>query len=152
MSVDDTRSFLLDRTIIILFYITVSVNRLTECIDYSSYKRITDRNTGFFLGTNHFGSFFDSGITTKKNNTNLILSDILNHSFDSVFKGYDLAIHCMINSVYGNNSITDPDDLTCLTALFIPVDIFDLTLNNGDNICCTNSAQRGHLPVSFLCN
>ena len=72
--------------------------------------------------------------------------------FDSIIKDNDLAIHCMINSVYGNNSITDPDDLTCLTALFIPVDIFDLTLNNGDNICCTNSAQRGHLPVSFLCN
>ena len=28
----------------------------------------------------------------------------------------------------------------------------EITLNNGDNICCTNSAQRGHLPVSFLCN
>ena len=30
--------------------------------------------------------------------------------------------------------------------------IFDLFLNNGDNICCTYCTHRVHLPVNFLSN
>ena len=101
------------------------------------------RNSGFFLGSYNLSSFFDSCIPAEQDNTYLILTDILNHSFYSIIKYDDCTIHGRVNTGYRSNSITDPYYITGLTTCFIPIEILNLTLDNGDNICCTNCAQIG---------
>ena len=91
-----------------------------------------------------------SGIMSKQDTADLIFTDILYHTLHAIIEYYDFTIHCMVNTVYSSNSITDPYYITSLTACFVPIEILNLTLDNGDNICCTNCAHRGHLPVNFL--
>ena len=72
------------------------------------------------------------------------------HSFYSIIEYYDLTVHGMVDAVYCGDSVADVDYLAGLTALGIEVEILYLALDNGDYVCCTDCAHRGHLLVNFL--
>ena len=55
-----------------------------------------------------------------------------------------------VDAVYCGDSVADVDYLAGLTALGIEVEILYLALDNGDYVCCTDCAHRGHLLVNFL--
>ena len=92
----------------------------------------------------------DSVVSSEKDYSDFILTDILNHSFYSIIEYYDLTIHGMVDAVYCGDSVADVDYLAGLTALGIEVEILYLALDNGDYVCCTDCAHRGHLLVNFL--
>ena len=64
----------------------LAVNRCAKRVDHTSKIFFANRNTCSLSGTDHTGSFFDSAFPSKKNATNFILSNVLNHSFHASVK------------------------------------------------------------------
>ena len=133
-TIHDTRCFIFNRPVIIFFNIALSIDWSTQGIDDSSDKFISNRNSGFLFGSCYFGSFLDPCITAKQNDTDLIFSDILYHTFYAVLKDNDLTIHRLVNSIDSGNSVTNPDDMTNFPILRLKIVIFDFFFQDGNNI------------------
>ena len=110
----DARSLLLDGAVTVCLDRTFSVNRLTQSIYHTADEFLAHWHAGFFSGPHHFGSFFDPCIFSKQNDADLVSSDILHHTLQTILKGNNLAVHRMINAVDIGDSVTDIDDRTCL--------------------------------------
>ena len=99
LSVNDTRSLLLDRTVIICFDLAPAVNCLAECVDDSSYICFTDGHTGFLSSAGYFRSLADLSIAPKEDTSDLILADILDHSLKPGLECDDLSVHGVVDPV-----------------------------------------------------
>ena len=133
-TINDTRCFIFNRPVIIFLNVTLTIDRCSQCIDDSSDKFISNRNSGFLFGSCYLGSFLDPCITAEQNDTDLISSDILYHTFYAVLKDNDLTIHGLVNSIDSGNSVTNPDDMTNFPILRFKIVIFDFFLQDGNNI------------------
>ena len=106
LSVNDPRSFLLDRAVTICFDLSSSVNRLAECIDDSSYICFTDRYAGFLSCAGYFRTLTDLRITSEKDTSDLIFADILDHSLKPGLECDDLSVHGVVDAIDRGDPVT----------------------------------------------
>ena len=128
-------------TIIRWLYAALSIYRCSKGINYTSDKCIAYRDACTLSRSADLCSFFDSCITTEQNTSYLCSSDILNHTFDTILKNNDLAVHGIVYTVYGHDSITYIDDLTDFFVPGVKIIILYLFFEYRNNILWTNWTQ-----------
>jgi len=109
-SVYDRRSRILDRPVFLSLDLTLAVDRRAKGIDNTSDISLACRNTCALSGTEHPCTFPDLTVIPEQNTSDAVLTDILHHTFQSVLKGHDLTVSCMVDAVDRSNSVSDADD------------------------------------------
>ena len=133
LSVHNGRCGLLDGTITFFLNGTSAVDGCSQSIHDPALKSVTYGDTGSLTGTYHSGTLTDLGIMTKQDTSDLIPADILYHSLNTGIKDNDLTVLGMVDTIDIGDTVTYPTDGTDLMLLCLEMEIFDLTLQDGNN-------------------
>jgi len=129
-AVNDSWGLVLDGAVVLGGDGALAVNGSAQRIDNAADEGLAHRDTRPFFGPGNLGALPDSCVGAEQDAADLIFSHVLNHSLDSIFKYHDLAVHGLIHSVYGGDSVTDPDNLPDLLIACIQVIILNLFLED----------------------
>ena len=152
LAVYDARRIIFYRAIVISLDISLSVYRLSKGVYYPAYELFSNRNTGALAGSGHLCTLGNARVTSEKDDTHLICTDILYHSLDSVFEDNDLTVHRLVNTKNRGDTVTYRDDGSNLTLFGFKFKIFNLLFQYGDNVARISCAHLLYLPLSCLSN
>ena len=148
-SLNDPRCRILYRTIPVCLNLAFTIDRCSQSIYNPSDKSVTYRHTCLFLGSCHLCSFFDSCIFTEQDTSDAVCTDILNHTFQTILKGYNLAIHSMINTMYRGDTISYGDDCSYFLVLADFVIILNFFFQNRNDFIWIHCSQLLFTSVSI---
>ena len=156
LTVDDSRSRVLDRAVFLCLDLSLSINRLTKCVHDSSDKFIPYRNTCLLTSSGNLGAFLDSCILSEKNTSHAVGTDILYHTFQTILEGHDLTVHGMIDAINSCDTISHGDDSAYFLVLADFVIVLYFFLENRNDfiwIYCTQfNFTSGLISVSVSYN
>ena len=142
-------SRILYRTIPVCLDLTFTIDRRSQSVYDPSDKSVTYRHTCLLLGSCYLCSFFDSCIFTEQDTSDAVCTDILNHTFQTILKGYNLAIHSMINTMYRGDTISDGDDCSYFLVLADFVIILNFFFQNRNDFIWIHCSQLLFTSVSI---
>ena len=148
-SVNNSRCRILYRTIPVCLDLTFTIDRRSQSVYDPSDKSVTYRHTCLLLSSCYLCSFFDPCIFTEQDTSDAVCTDILNHTFQTILKGYNLAIHSMINTMYRGDTISDGDDCSYFLVLADFVIILNFFFQNRNDFIWIHCSQLLFTSVSI---
>ena len=119
--------------------LSLPIDRLTERIDHSAEKLLSDRYAGTLSRVDHAASLSDLILVTEQNHTDRIDAQVLDHSLDAGIKDNDFSVHRKIKPCDTRNPVTDPHDCTDLFLFGLKFKILDPCLQNRNNLLILQS-------------
>src|SRR5699024_5236515 len=125
-TVHDTRCRRFNRPCLRCFNRTFAINRLTERIDDTSQKFLTDWYLHDSSCAAYFIAFFNICKWAKDNDTDVRFFKVLGHPHDTVGELYKLTSHGIIQSVSPGDTVTDFDHRSDIGNFNNRIERFDL--------------------------
>ena len=152
LSVDNRRSRLLNKAVVVRLNIALAVNRLAERVYNSADERFTDGNARLLVRTLNARALADFVITAEENTADSVLLDILHHSLYAGFKDNNLAVHNGVKSVNGSNTVADADNGADFLGVRFELEILNIFLKDRDNAACVDVVILNRVLLYALLN
>ena len=149
-SVNDSRSRLLNRTVISGNNFSLTVNRISQSIHYSAKEGIPYRNPRHFIGTNGTTAFHDSLFISKEDDTDTISFYILHHAADTVVKYDNLSVHGMVQPVDDHNTVSYGTDKADFLLFRLQVKVLYRALQDTHDILTASTKALTHYFIKKL--
>ena len=130
LTFDNSRRRRFDGACFGCIYCTLAVNRVSESVNNTPQKCITNGNVCDTSRTFCDTALFYSRIITENNNADVIFFKVQRHRHNSAVKLYKLTGHTRIKSVYTCNSVTDFYNITRFCFAYYIIVIFNSVLYN----------------------